>query len=284
MLWTALALVFTSGFVHAVWNLFAKRSQDTYVFLWWTQVLAALLFLPWAIASLPGVNYSPLALGLLLASVFLHIAYVLLLAAVYAVGDLSQVYPIMRGTSPLLVPVIGVWLLDERLTAIGWVGVLLIVIGILLLSELRFGRGRQGANRKAPLLAFAVGLCIASYIVVDKLALEHMPAVVLNEASNIGNMLALSWAVRNGAARREWAVNRKTILLGAVLAPSGYLLFLSALALAPVAQLAPMREIGTVFGAVLGVYILKEAHGRRRMLCSLAITAGVVLLGVWGGV
>jgi hypothetical protein len=68
---------------------------------------------------------------------------------------------------------------------------------------------------------------IAGYIVVDKLALEHMPAVVLNEASNIGNMLDLSWAVRKGSARRVWAVNRKTILLG----------------------------------AVLGVYILKEARG-----------------------
>ncbi|MEF3302572.1 DMT family transporter [Paenibacillus sp. GYB003] len=282
MLGVAVLLVLGSGFIHSVWNLYAKRSRNKNVFLWFCQLTAIVLFLPWTIMELDAVRWSGEAALWLTASMALHGLYVVLLAAVYAVGDLSQVYPIMRGTSPLLVPLAGVFALGESLTPYGWGGVALIVCGIALLSEIRLGRDGSGSWR-APLLALAVGVCIAGYIVVDKLALEHVPAVVLNEASNVGNALALSAAAfRSRGMREEWRANGKTIVLGGVLAPAGYLLFLYALSIAPVAQLAPMREIGTVFGAVLGVRILREKHGKRRIVTSLLITAGVIVLGVWG--
>jgi drug/metabolite transporter (DMT)-like permease len=192
----------------------------------------------------------------------------------------------MRGTSPLLVPVLGVTLYGESLSAAGWAGIGLIVVGIALLSSVKPGReasARAPASWKAPLLALAVGVCIAGYIAVDKAALEYVPAVVLNEATNIGNLLALSWAaLRSGRMREELRANGKVILLGGVIAPGGYLLFLFALSIAPVAQLAPMREIGTVFGTILGVLILREQQGARRILTTLLITLGVITVGVWG--
>lgn len=283
MLALAGILVVSSGFIHAVWNLYTKRSLDKNVFLWCCQLIAVVVFLPWALMELDEVRYSLAALALTLASMLLHGLYVVLLAAAYTAGDLSQVYPIMRGTSPLLVPLAGVLLLDERLTAQGWAGVLLIVLGIVLVSGVKLRGGSAKTPYKALLLALSVGLCIAGYIVVDKVALQYVPAVVLNEASNIGNALALTWAaVRPGAVRRELSLNWKVIVLGGVLAPAGYLLFLFALGLAPVAQLAPMREIGTVFGTIMGIFVLREAQGGRRLLCSLLITAGVIMLGVWG--
>ncbi|TNJ56296.1 LuxR family transcriptional regulator [Paenibacillus hemerocallicola] len=282
MLGIAALLVLGSGFIHAVWNLYTKRSMNKHVFLWGCQLIAIAVFLPWTIMELDQVHYSSTALIVVSASMLLHGLYVVLLAAAYSVGDLSQVYPIMRGTSPLLVPLAGVFLLDERLSPFGWAGVALIVVGIVLVSGIRLER-KQGTSLKAPMLALAVGLCIAGYIVIDKIALDYVPAVVLNEASNIGNVLALSWATfKSGAIRREIKINWKVILLGGVLAPAGYLLFLFALTLAPVAQLAPMREIGTVFGTVMGVFLLREAQGRRRLVCSMLITAGVVMLGLWG--
>ncbi|WP_274653280.1 DMT family transporter [Paenibacillus humicola] len=278
----AILLVLGSGFFHSVWNLFTKRSRNKHVFLWYCQLAAVLLFLPWAIAEWDGGSLTETGLMVVLASMFLHGLYIFLLASVYSIGDLSQVYPIMRGTSPLLVPLLGVTLLQERLMIAGWLGVVTIVLGIALLSDIKFKR-RTSTSFAAPLLALAVGVCIAGYIVTDKIALQYLPAVPLNEAMNVSNLLALSLvALKSGEMRRELQLNWSVILLGGVLAPGGYLLFLFALSLAPVAQLAPMREIGTVFGTVMGIFILREKQGRRRILTSLLITGGIITIGVWG--
>jgi len=278
----AILLVLGSGFLHSVWNLYTKKSLNKHVFLWFCQLVAIIVFLPWTIFEWNSSQLYGTGLMIILASMLLHGLYVILLAAAYSVGDLSQVYPIMRGTSPLLVPLLGVTLLNETLSFIGWVGVLSIVLGIVLLSNIKFKR-KQLSSSRAPLLALAVGTCIAGYIVVDKIALHYVSAVVLNEAGNIGNLLALSWAAfHSGAIRNELKANWKIMLLGGIIAPGGYILFLFALSLAPVAQLAPMREIGTVFGTVMGVFILREKQGPRRIVTSLLITIGVIILGLWG--
>jgi len=277
----ALTLVLLSGFVHAIWNVFAKRSGHKAVFLWWCQWAAIAVFLPFALRELSTLQpVSPTGWLLAAASVALHGVYVLLLAKTYTAGDLSQAYPIMRGTSPLLVPLLGVLLLQERLPWTGWCGVALIVGGIALTGDWRalfLGR-RSAANRTLP-LALAVGVMIAGYTVVDKIALAHLPAITLNSFSNVGNLLALSTiALRSGAMAKEWRLHWRTIVLGGLLAPGGYVLFLKALELAPVSHLAPMREIGTVFGALLGIFWLKESRGASRIAASAFITAGIVLL------
>lgn len=106
-------------------------------------------------------------------------------------------------------------------------------------------------------------MSITIYTTFDKITLQYIPAVTLNDASNLGNLIALSWmAVRSGAISAEWKTNWKTIILGGIISPGGYLLFLLALHVLPLAQLAPMREIGTVFGTILGIVVLKEAQGK----------------------
>ncbi|CAG7644951.1 DMT family transporter [Paenibacillus allorhizosphaerae] len=278
----AILLVLGSGFLHSVWNLYTKRSINKNVFLWFCQLIAIVIFLPWAVLEWDSSGLTITGWGVIVASMIVHGLYVLLLAAAYTVGDLSQVYPIMRGTNPLLVPILGVTLLNEKLTAPGWMGVLAIVTGIVLLSNVKPKRN-ESVSFKAPLLALAVGICIAGYIVIDKLALQYVSAVVLNEATNIGNLLALSWATfKSSGIQTELRANWRIMLLGGLIAPGGYVLFLFALSLAPVAQLAPMREIGTVFGTVMGVLILREQQGVRRLISSVFITLGVIVVGVWG--
>jgi multidrug transporter EmrE-like cation transporter len=163
----------------------------------------------------------------------------LLLAKAYSVADLSQAYPIMRGTGPLVVPLFAVLFLGERVSAVGWVGIAVILTGIVWLMDIRMLR----VSGKAAGYALAVGLTVS--------------------------------------LRAEWERNNKPILLASVLAPSGYLLFLYAMHLAPVAVLTPIREIGTVFGTVGAVLLLKEAQGRKRIASSVLITLGIVVLGVW---
>ena len=128
-----------------------------------------------------------------------------------------------------------------------------------------------------------VGLAITSYTTFDKVTLHYIPAVTLNDAGNFANLVALSWgAVRSRAIKSEWIRNGKSIVLGGILSPGAYLLFLLALHRAPVAQLAPMREVGTVFGTILGIIVLRETQGQRRIIAAGWIALGVFLLGTWG--
>jgi drug/metabolite transporter (DMT)-like permease len=258
--------------------------MDKVAFLWFCQWVAILVFLPmtvYELASTGVAGVSVVGWALVVASMALHGTYVLLLAKAYTLGDLSQAYPIMRGTSPLLVPLVGVFVLGEHVGGIGWAGIVLIVVGIFFVNGFRVkGVARAAlASNKTTIAAMAVGVMIAGYTVVDKMTLAHVPPVTLNEAGNIGNVVALSWlAIRSGALGKEWRINWRTILLGGVLAPGGYILFLLALRILPVAQLAPMREIGTVFGTLFGVFLLKEQQGSSRIAASILITLGIILL------
>jgi hypothetical protein len=109
----AFLLVLASGFLHADRDLLAKRSGDKRTFLWAAQTVSALLYPPWSWHDLARTEPAWSGWLFLLLSVLLHGVYLHLLAATYEAGDLSQVYPIMRGTSPLLVPLIGVLLLGR---------------------------------------------------------------------------------------------------------------------------------------------------------------------------
>jgi uncharacterized membrane protein len=271
----AILLVLISGLIHSIWNLFTKRSLNKAVFLWFCQMTAVLIFLPPTLSELSGVelNFQDSWVYILL-SMILHGSYMLLLAKTYSLGDLSQAYPIMRGISPLLVPLFAVLILNEHLVPLGWVGIVFIVFGIVLIGGIK-----KKALNKTMLYAIAVGIMITGYTLVDKLALKYVAPFTLNEFTNIGNLLALTWiALHSGVIRKEWQINWRTIILGGILAPGGYILFLKALELMPVSQLAPIREIGTVFGTLFGIFLLKEPQGKSRIIASIIITVGILLL------
>ena len=267
--------------MNAIWNLFAKRSLNKIVFLWSIHIVAAAAYMPTFVlelASKPigGAGYTLMALSMAFQGLYIY-----LLGRAYMIGDLSQVYPITRGTGAMLVPLIGVSLLGERLPWYAWIGLAMLLIGIVALS----GRGRGAAMRQlreSPQLlmtAFAIGLCITGYTLTDKLTLAYISPIALIQVSHLGYMITLTrGAVRSGQIKEEWRANWGTILLGAMMAPGSYLLFLFALKLAQVAQLAPIREIGIVFGTLLGIVLLKEEQGARRLIASVLIVAGVILI------
>ncbi|WP_422659397.1 EamA family transporter [Paenibacillus sp. EC2-1] len=279
-------LVIASGMAHAVWSLFTKRSLNKSVFLWMIMMMCTILLLPNLIIEL-WQNPLPLgAYGLLLLSAILQSVYSWLLSQTYELGDLSQIYPIMRGTSTLLVPIIGVLFLHESLSIYGWIGVLCMLSGFIMLSGLgsrRTQSGTQWQTLKPFVMALCVGLCTTSYVFVDKLNLQNISPLALLEITNIGFVAGLTpLVIRSKAVRREWQVNRSTILLGAVLNPGSYLLFLFAMQQAQMAHISPLREIGTVFATFLGIFILKEQQGLKRIICSIVILCGILLIGMWG--
>lgn len=281
---TAILLVLCSGLAHAVWNLFTKRSLNKQVFLWLIHIASAIMLLPYLAfelsrASIPMEGW--LFIGI---SALFQVGYGLLLPQTYRYGDMSQMYPIMRGTGALFVPILSVWIYRESLSGTGWLGVCCIVAGLFAISGVA-RRGKPGdADYRSLLLALAVGCCITGYVMTDKMVLNWLSPVSLIELGNLAYVLALLPAVlKSRGIRREWTANRRTILLGTIFSPGSYLLFLLAMTLAPLSHIAPIREIGTVFGTLFGIYWLKEKAGRSRVFMSAVITAGILVIGLWGG-
>lgn len=279
-------LVIASGMAHAVWSLFTKKSLNKSVFLWSIMMVCTVLLLPTLMIELWQTPLSSGSYALLGLSVFLQAVYSWLLSRTYELGDLSQIYPIMRGTSTLLVPIIGVLFLKESLSVWGWIGIIFMLIGFIVLSGIYSGRKHSGASThslKPFLMALCVGLCTTSYVFVDKLNLQHISPLALLEITNIGFVAGLTpQVIRSKALRKEWQANRPTLLIGAILNPGSYLLFLFAMQQAPMAHIGPLRETGTVFATFLGILVLKEQQGVKRIACSILITFGILLIGMWG--
>lgn len=279
-------LVLASGMAHAVWSMFTKRSLNKSVFLWSIMMIPTVILLPVLIVELVREPLTMPAYALLVLSMALQALYSWLLSQTYELGDLSQIYPIMRGTSTLLVPLIGIFFLGETLSSFGWIGIACMLGGFLVLSGVGGKDAKQGSRKqglKPVLMALCVGLCTTSYVFVDKLNLQHISPLSLLEVTNIGFVAGLTPALlASRQLRQEWKVNRSTIMLGALLNPGSYLLFLFALEQAPMARLGPLREVGTVFAAFLGILLLKEQQGKKRILCSIVIFGGILLIGMWG--
>ncbi|KRE67806.1 EamA family transporter [Paenibacillus sp. Soil750] len=287
MLTASILLVIASGLTHAIWSLFTKSSLNKGVFLWSIIMVTTVLLLPYLIKELWFTPLTLSAYGLLLLSAALQAVYALLLSRTYNMGDLSQIYPIMRGTNTLFIPIVGVLFLRESLSPLGWTGLSCMVIGFLLLSGIftsSRSSGQTSAKSVKPfLMALSVGLCTTCYVLVDKLNLAHISPIALLEVTNIGFVAGLTpLVIASKQLRREWKINFKTIALGAILNPASYLLFLFAMKYAPVAHISPLREIGTVFATILGIVILKEKQGTLRILCSILILLGILVISFWG--
>lgn len=278
----SIILVLCSGLAHAVWNMLAKQSTDKAVFLWVIYMPATILLLPTLVNELAGASLS-LAMWLLIgASLIMQSIYSLLLAYTYNAGDLSQVYPVMRGTPTLLIPAFGVFLFDESLALWGWIGLCFMLTGFIVMLGRSSGKGQQ-AFLKPMLLAMSVGLCITIYTLIDKANLQHLSPLALLEVTNIGFVLGLTPAVvHSNRLRHVIRTHSNRIWIGAILSPGSYLLFLFAARNANVSTVAPMREVGIVFGTLLGLFVLKESQGIRRITASVAVVMGIIMIASSG--
>lgn len=284
----ALALVLASAFAHATWNFLAKRSDDTWAFTWAFNVVAAIVYLPIAIATSWAHPPSLGALSLILVTLALHVAYFNLLAASYARADLSIVYPVARGTGLLLIPIGAALFLGERIAPTGAISIGVIFLGVLTVHSRGKGRAALIGLTRLPrstgsVLAALTGVVIASYSLWDKHALGQLSPIVLDAGIFVGLAvvnLPYALARKRRALVREIESNRRAIVAAGILSPLAYLLVLTALTFSQVSYVGPTREIGIVVGAILGAHSLKEPHSSNRILGSLLIVAGVFGLAV----
>jgi drug/metabolite transporter (DMT)-like permease len=281
----ALALVLVAAASHAAWNALAKRAHDPLAFMWFGNLLGGLWLLIWAVVELRARPISAAAWPFVLASTALHGAYFYALSRAYAAGDYSLVYPVARGLSVALVPLLALALLGERLSALGVAGIALVLVGIAVSG--RAARpvgadGRPAASGAALGWAVLTGLTIAAYSLNDRagVALVH-PAVYL-AFTGLG-LTALLWLPlrrRPGALAREWRANRGAIAVGSVLMLGAYLLVLFAFQLSKTGYVVAARETSIAFSALLGSLWLREGRLAPRLAGAAIIVAGVACIAL----
>jgi len=282
---TALALVLVAAVLHATWNLAIKGvTADRVTFIWLYVVTTVVVWVPVAVVWVIATGESPGWVWLLGSAVtgILHVVYQLVLQRGYAEGDLNLVYPLARGSGPLITFVVAVVVLGQRPGVVAGIGVLAIVAGVLLIAV---GPTHDGV-RAGVLLGLATGATIAAYTLWDNFSVTHLdvppvPYFVL------GTVLQLPWLTTLVATRREpvpighvWRETRGPALVVGLLSPLAYILVLRALQLAPVALVAPARETAIVIGALYGWLVLREPRPARRLVGAVVVLVGIGLIAV----
>lgn len=289
---SALALVLAAALLHALWNIVAKHSGGDQRFALIAAVQLCVIWAPlglWAAwGVVPGWGWKEWAA--VLASAIVHLLYFTTLLRGYRLADLTVVYPIARGTGPLLSAMGAVLLLGERLSPLGLAGVAAVVAGVFLIAggPQLWALAHDPARRERVRLGIAygalTGTLIAGYTLIDGYAVTVLvvsPILV----DWFGNLLRVPFllpvALRDPAGLREaWRTQWKHALVVAVFGPVGYVLVLYAMRLAPLSHVAPAREVSMLFAALIGGRLLGEQDRGLRIGGAGCIAAGVVSLAL----
>jgi len=278
----ALTAVLLAAATHATWNLFAKRAALSAHFVWMYSALSVLLYTPIVVGVVAATRpqFQAVHWLALAGTSVLHIGYSLMLQAGYRISDLSLVYPLARGSGPLISFFLAVTILNERITSMSVLGVVLVVCGIVLVS------GMFNEKHKAPragiLFGIGTGLFIAGYTINDGWAVKTLAIspFIIDYTGNFVRMTVLSpraWRDR-ARVRQELRDYAKAAMVVAVLGPLGYILVLFAMRVAPISHVAPARELATLIGTYFGARLLKEKAAPERLIGATCIVAGVVSL------
>jgi phosphonate utilization associated putative membrane protein len=273
--WPVLALVLTGALLHASWNALVKSSSDKTLDTALIHVLCSVLALPvLLVVGLPPLHVWPYVL----ASLVIHVGYYFALAGALKHGELGLAYPLMRGTAPLLVAIGSFAFLGEAVRPLGWLGIVMVCAGVLMLG---MSAGLL-KHRKAVLFALSNAVLIAIYTVVD--------AQGARLSGHVGQYVALLFVLdgwpfavlvylqRKGQvweyARARWPL----ATFGALASLGSYSIALWAMTVAPVALVAALRETSVLFAVILGAWLLRERWTRWRVIGASTIVCGVVAL------
>jgi drug/metabolite transporter (DMT)-like permease len=283
----AIVLVVIAAFAHAGWNTSAKRAgAGGSVFVWLYAVMSTVILVPVAIVDIVVTGQHPhwSWLVAIVVSGLLHVGYFVLLQRGYADGDMSVVYPLARGTGPLLSVLFAVVVLGERPGAVALVGALLVVAGVFVIGGAGGGTATSGRQRRIGMYYGVVtGITIAAYTLWDAHSVTTLGVPPLVQMAGVVMEAAVLTPValaKRPEIGRLWREHRWDAAVIAVLSPLAYTLVLYALRIAPVAVVAPARELSIVIGGVIAWRVLHEPSPARRLAGAAIVLAGVCALAV----
>ncbi|MFX0545343.1 EamA family transporter [Roseovarius sp. S1116L3] len=276
---TVFLAVIGAALLHAVWNAAVKGGTDKKL------AMGAVVVghTPFALAA---IAYAPLpnaeALPWMTAALALHMGYQLFLMRAYEMGDLSQVYPIARGSAPLIVAVVSVTALGVHLSGAELLAVAIIALGIISLAAVRRADGLR--NGRAAGMALITGMFIASYSLVDgygaRIAGTSLGFYAWTALVNSLLMALYLGARYPGTLRRMAGPGRVIFVLGGGASFVAYALVTWAFTQAPIALVTALRETSVVFALLIGVFFLKERLDLAKVLATAGMLAGAVLLRI----
>ena len=275
----ALVLVVCAAALHAGWNALAKRGGDQIVFLWLATIASTVAVTPLGIWQLSQDGVAMAAVPFILATIAVHALYFYALGRAYASGAYSLVYPVARGLGVALVPVLALFVFDERLSPAGTLGIALVVAGIAALHLLPgrpAGAPRLGRGLLWPILT---GFTIAGYSLVDKAGVARIhpvPYIMLMEIGCALLGLPLLW-LRPAAVRRELGGWRRVVLAG-VMSMLAYTLVLFAFRMSKTGYVVAARELSIVLSALIGSLLLREGRLAPRLAGAAIVLAGVACI------
>jgi uncharacterized membrane protein len=276
---TAFALVIAAAFMHAAWNLAAKRVSGNLAVFWLGLWLAGVVLVPFALASALQ-DFDPSGLPYVVATGLIHTVYFRLLAAAYRHGELSVVYPLARGTGVAGTGLVAWAVIGERVSVAGALGIISVCVGILLLGLREL---RSPVRSRAYLLALLLGLTTAVYSVVDKLGVGRLrPEVYIAGLAVVPAVILAPHVLRHHRRelRKAWREQKGSCLFVGLGSMGTYLLILVAYQHANASYVVAARELSIAVVAVLSVAVLKEPLTVPKCLSVLAIVAGVLLVKV----
>lgn len=283
----ALGLVLVAAVCHATWNLAAKRSGGGLAFVWLTGLVSFAFYIPavlaygaWRPFTLPEGAWT-----VILGSGLIKTGYALLLQLGYRHGDFSLIYPLARGTGPLLSTCAAIAIFGERPTPLALAGGVLIVGSVFALTGgAKVLHADRAHLRQGLLYGFLCGCCIAGYTVWDQRAVSQLG--LPPPAYDFGTQLVMcavltpfAWG-RRAEAAAAWRDHRDKVLTVALLGPTAYVLVLFAMQTTPVSYVAPAREVSILIAAFLGAKVLGEADAKRRLTAAAAMVVGVIALAL----
>lgn len=281
-----LGLVLTAAILHASWNLLAKKTRGKIPFIWLQYIASNILYLPVLIYQIKQGHtiYSQTLLWFSLSSSVLHLAYFIVLQKGYRNADLSVVYPLARGSAPLVSFVAAILFLHEKLKLGSVAGLLLIVAGVLIITGLSFKKENNSKIMTGITYGLLTGLFIALYTFNDAIAVKTYavsPLTLTLTANFFSAAFLFPFVIRQkDELKREIKDHKWIIIAIALLSPAAYILVLEALKYAPLSVVAPARETSILLGVFMGSRVFNENDGKRRLIASVLILGGIVALSL----
>ncbi len=271
---SVLGIVLTAALLHALWNALVKVSADRAVTLGLVATghcLPALVLLPFVPVPFAA------AFPFIIASAVIHWAYYYFLNVSYRFGDLSLIYPIARGTAPVMVALGATIWANEYLSVWAWAGILTISAGIMILAAVRHA-DKRGIG--AALLNSAI---IAAYSVVDGIGIRLSGSPIGYVVWLFAAEIIVAVFVIASRFERARSISQRSLVLGlsgGVISGLAYALALFAKTLAPIGIVSAVRETSVIFAALIGVYWLGEGPARRRLVAASVVALGVIILAL----
>ena len=289
---TALALVVLAGLIHASWNIAAKKAGGDVRFAAFTGLVTMVAWAPvglWlGVQQVPRWGWTEwLLVG---ASAVFHCLYFIALLRGYRKADLTVVYPLARGSGPLLSSLVAIVFFGEHLSALGALGIAAVVGGVFLIAggpgllRATHDQARRQRIHKGMAYGLVTGVFIAAYTVVDGYAVKFalMAPILVDYFGNLARMLLLAPTILRdrAAARAMWKTQWKYALFVGTISPVSYVMVLYAMQSAPLSHVAPAREVSMLFAALIGGQLLGEGDRLLRIVGAACIAAGVMALAL----